>query len=127
MLAYKTNWYGSRLIVIPRFYPSSKTCNTCGSINKDLKLSDRSWVCLNCGVINERDENAAHNIRKCGIEILNTEGSSGINVCGVGVIPQISEAVHDEAGSKRIDDDKSYGTVPRTDKGLDVSLDLASN
>jgi putative transposase len=113
MLEYKTKWYGSKLVVIPRFEPSSKKCNSCGTVNKDLKLSDRTWVCLSCGAINERDENAAKNIRECGIKILNTESSSGINAYGVGVSPQQLEAVHDEVGSKHYLDNKgkSYGTV----------------
>jgi putative transposase len=101
-LEYKTVWYGSRLIKIPRFEPSSKRCSHCGIVNKDLKISDRTWVCLNCGVINERDPNAAHNIRECGIEILATESSSGINACGVGVRLPSLEAVHVEAGRKRV-------------------------
>ena len=102
MLEYKTQWYGSRLIFIPRFEPSSKRCNNCGEINHELKLSDRKWICLNCGAVNERDPNSAHNIRDKGIEILTTESSSGSNACGVGVRPQQLEAVHDESGSKHI-------------------------
>ncbi len=85
-----------------------------------MKLSDRTWVCLECGAINERDPNAAHNIRECGIEILNTESSSGINACGVGVRPQTIEAVHDEAGSKHVLDDQTYGTAQALYLGLKV-------
>lgn len=46
-LEYKCRWYGKELIVIDRFYPSSKTCSRCGWKNKDLKLSDRTFVCKN--------------------------------------------------------------------------------
>ena len=67
MLEYKANWYGRKLIFVDRFYPSSKTCNHCGYINKKLKLSDRQWVCPDCGEIIERDYNAALNIRDEGI------------------------------------------------------------
>ena len=51
-----------RVVLINRFYPSSKTCNKCGYINKDLKLSDRYWYCPKCGTYHDRDKNAAINI-----------------------------------------------------------------
>jgi putative transposase len=102
MLGYKTHWYGSRLLKIPRFYPSSKRCNHCGVVNKELKLSDRTWVCLNCGAVNERDPNAAHNIRECGIGILNTESLSEFQACGVDVRLPKREAIGCEAGIKHI-------------------------
>lgn len=70
MLEYKTNWYGRKLVFVDRFYPSSKTCNHCGYINKKLKLSDRQWVCPDCGEIIERDYNAALNIRDEGIRLI---------------------------------------------------------
>jgi putative transposase len=67
MLEYKCDWYGKNLKVIGRFEPSSKTCNSCGSKNHDLKLSDREWVCKECGEIHDRDINAALNIRNFGL------------------------------------------------------------
>jgi putative transposase len=67
MLEYKCDWYGKNLQVIGRFEPSSKTCNSCGSKNNDLKLSDREWVCQDCGEIHDRDINAALNIRNFGL------------------------------------------------------------
>ena len=70
ILEYKANWYGRKLIFIDRFYPSSKTCNHCGYVNKKLKLSDRQWICPNCGEIIERDYNAALNIRDEGIRLI---------------------------------------------------------
>ena len=70
MLEYKANWYGRKLIFVDRFYPSSKTCNHCGHVNKKLKLSDRQWVCPDCGEIIERDYNAALNIRDEGIRLI---------------------------------------------------------
>lgn len=48
MLQYKAEWNGVNLIRIGRFEPSSKMCS-CGHINKDLKLSDRKWICPCCG------------------------------------------------------------------------------
>lgn len=51
--------------LVPRLYPSSKTCSRCGYIKKDLKLSDRVFECPNCGLIIDRDYNASLNIRDC--------------------------------------------------------------
>ena len=70
MLEYKAKWYGRNLVFVDRFYPSSKTCNHCGYVNKTLKLSDRQWVCPDCGRIIERDYNAALNIRDEGIRLI---------------------------------------------------------
>ena len=66
-LEYKCKWNGIELRIVDRFYPSSKTCHECGSINKGLKLSDREWVCEECGVIHDRDYNASLNLRDCRI------------------------------------------------------------
>ena len=63
MLTYKCEWYGKNLLVIGRFEPSSKTCNNCGYIYKELTLSERSWKCSVCGEVLDRDINAARNIR----------------------------------------------------------------
>lgn len=62
MIEYKAEWYGVNILRVGRFSPSSKTCE-CGKINKDLKLSDRTWQC-ECGKVMERDLNAARNIKK---------------------------------------------------------------
>jgi putative transposase len=62
MLEYKTKWYGSRLVVAPRFYPSSRRCSECGCILPELKLSTRRWACPKCGAIHDRDVNAAINL-----------------------------------------------------------------
>jgi len=59
MLEYKASWYNRRIVFIDRFYPSSKTCNHCGYVNKELTLRDRQWVCPQCGRLIERDYNAA--------------------------------------------------------------------
>ena len=63
MLGYKCEWYGKNLLVIGRFEPSSKTCNSCGHVYKELTLSERSWKCPICGEVLDRDINAAKNIR----------------------------------------------------------------
>jgi len=71
ILKYKANWYNRQVINIDRFYPSSKTCSNCGYINHDLKLSDREWTCLGCGVMHDRDLNAAICIEQEGLKIYN--------------------------------------------------------
>ena len=63
-LAYKTTWYGSRLIVADRFYPSSKTCSACGWVKAKLTLAERTFVCEACGLRLDRDLNAARNLAK---------------------------------------------------------------
>ena len=67
MLEYKADWYGVNILRIGRFEPSSKTC-TCGVINKDLKLSDRTWTCKSCGVTHDRDILAANNIKSFALK-----------------------------------------------------------
>jgi putative transposase len=61
-LTYKCQWYGGELVVHDRFYPSSKTCSTCGKVNDSLSLSDRIFRC-GCGHEQDRDLNAAINLR----------------------------------------------------------------
>lgn len=59
---YKAAWSGGQVLRVDRFFPSSKLCSDCGHKNKNLTLNIRQWVCLNCGVIHDRDTNAAINI-----------------------------------------------------------------
>ena len=65
-LEYKCRWYGRQLIIIDRFYPSSKTCHNCGYIYKGLRLSERDWVCPHCTSLIDRDYNASMNILNAG-------------------------------------------------------------
>jgi len=72
LLNYKCDWYGKELVKVNRFYPSSKTCNCCGWINQNLKLSEREWICK-CGKKHDRDLNASKNILKEGLKIYGKE------------------------------------------------------
>jgi putative transposase len=63
-LDYKTELYRSNLVVVNRFYPSSKTCSQCGNIKADLTLKDRVYKCECCHLEIDRDLNAALNLRK---------------------------------------------------------------
>ena len=73
MLEYKCQWYGVNLVKIDRFAPSSKTCGQCGYVYKGLKLSERSWICPECGTHHDRDFNAACNIKEFGLKALPSE------------------------------------------------------
>jgi putative transposase len=66
MLEYKCNWYGKTMVMINRFFPSSKRCFDCGHIVESLPLSIREWTCPECGASHDRDVNAAHNILAAG-------------------------------------------------------------
>lgn len=66
MLEYKAAWYGREVIAIDRFYPSSKTCSACGSLQASMPLKVREWTCPDCGEVHDRDVNAAKNILAAG-------------------------------------------------------------
>ena len=63
-LVYKTAWYGSELVVADRFYPSSKTCSTCGTVKAKLPLDVREYTCEVCDLVIGRDHNAAINLAR---------------------------------------------------------------
>jgi putative transposase len=73
-LIYKAEWEGKNILRIGKFEPSSKTCNVCGKINKDLKLSDREWICNNCNTKHDRDFLASCNIRDFAFDKQNLIG-----------------------------------------------------
>lgn len=68
-LKYKLCDRGKQFIVVDKWFPSSKMCRFCGTVNKDLKLSDRVWTC-SCGKTLNRDENAAINILNVGLSMV---------------------------------------------------------
>jgi putative transposase len=65
-LEYKCQRYGRQLVLIDRWYPSSKTCSACGHLLAQLSLSIRTWQCPSCGTRHDRDVNAAKNILAAG-------------------------------------------------------------
>ena len=77
MLGYKTEWYGSRFMKAPRFYPSTRMCSWCGGVNPRMDLSEREFGCGMCGLEIDRDENAALNLYD-----LSTGSSPGDDACG---------------------------------------------
>ena len=61
-IEYKAKWYGVQVLLASRWYPSSKTCSECGSVKPLLSLSERTYVCPDCGCVIDRDLNAAKNL-----------------------------------------------------------------
>jgi putative transposase len=88
MLAYKTTWNGGRLVLADRFYPSSKTCSGCGTVKAKLALSERIYQCDSCGLVVDRDVNAALNLLK-----LAANGSESINARGATIRPGMAGRV----------------------------------
>lgn len=69
-IQYKTSWSNIKFIEADRYFPSSKLCSNCGCINKNLKLSDRIYICPECGNVIDRDYQAALNLRAYGENVL---------------------------------------------------------
>ncbi|HUW63290.1 MAG TPA: RNA-guided endonuclease TnpB family protein [Spirochaetia bacterium] len=70
MIEYKAVWYGRTVVIVDRFFASSKLCNVCHEKNAMLTLSDREWKCPLCGTVHNRDRNAAVNLLAEGLRIL---------------------------------------------------------
>ncbi|MFJ9822392.1 RNA-guided endonuclease InsQ/TnpB family protein, partial [Streptomyces sp. NPDC101151] len=80
LLEYKAAWYGRDVVVVDRFFPSSKLCSTCGTLTEKMPLHVRTWTC-DCGTTHDRDVNAAKNLLAVGLTV---------SACGAGVRPQRS-------------------------------------
>ncbi|MEV8208275.1 RNA-guided endonuclease InsQ/TnpB family protein [Streptomyces sp. NPDC079189] len=78
MLEYKCTWYGRNLVAVDRWFPSTKLCSACGTVQDKLPLNVREWTC-GCGATHDRDVNAACNILAAGL---------AVTACGAGVRPQ---------------------------------------
>ena len=72
-LVYIADKKGVKIVFIDKWYPSSKTCSACGTVNESLNLHDRTWQCADCGAIHDRDRNAAINIYRVGASTLEGE------------------------------------------------------
>jgi putative transposase len=81
-LTYKTGWASARLHVADRWFPSSTTCSACGVVKIKLRLSDRTFRCEECGLLLDRDLNAARNLARLVDEV--TGGTSSPS-CGATV------------------------------------------
>jgi putative transposase len=100
MLEYKTDWHGRNLIVVDRWFPSSKLCSACGVLVETMPLKVREWTC-GCGAIHDRDVNAARNILGAGLALA---------ACGAGVRPQRAYALPRQSVVKQEN--------PRATKGI---------
>ena len=94
-MVYKGQWYGCQVMLADRFYPSSKRCSQCGHIQATLDLSERVYICDHCGLVIDRDLNAAINL-----EQLTTGSSPERYACGESVSPGY-QAVLVEAGTEQ--------------------------
>lgn len=72
LLTYKAEWNDKKIVKIDRFFPSSKTCNSCGYINQNLKLDMRKWTCPSCNIKLDRDLNASINILNEGYKLISS-------------------------------------------------------
>ena len=108
-ITYKTRWNGGTTIVADRWFPSSKTCSRCGEVKSKLSLSEREYICHRCGVVVDRDLNAATNLAKLavpksGVSTIDRTGSSpGMGRGGMGKTSSLSGemAPADEASMAR--------------------------
>jgi transposase len=91
MIEYKSNWNDKTIIMIDRFFPSSKMCNKCNYINQDLTLKDREWVCPSCNTLHNRDLNASLNILKQGLKIVDEIDISKKILSGSGIESDIKQ------------------------------------
>ena len=98
-LEYKAKWYNSIVIKIDRYYASSKTCSECKTINKELKLSHRTWTCQSCGITHDRDINAAINIKVEGKEELIKLIQQGL--IDKDLLPLLSEILSDNKNNTK--------------------------
>lgn len=74
-LEYKAAMRGGQVVIADRWFPSSKTCSACGSVQQDMPLSVRQWICPGCGACHDRDLNAARNLATYAV-------SSTVSACG---------------------------------------------
>jgi putative transposase len=117
MLEYKTAWRGGRLLIAGRFYPSSKMCSGCGAVKAKLPLSERSFRCDECGLVLDRDVNAARNLLK-----LAASGAESINARGGTVRPGLAGhvPVKREPGTRQLGE---AGTVPAQAGDCGMTID----
>lgn len=68
-LRYKCEWYGRTLVIVDRFFPSTRRCSACHAKGPKIDVSVRQWTCTECGVAHDRDVNAAVNLRDEGMRL----------------------------------------------------------
>ncbi len=87
-LTYKARWFGAELVVGDRWFASTKTCSRCGKVKRQMRLRERTFNCDGCGLVTDRDRNAAANLaawaeharapdRQAGGRVINAPGGEG--------------------------------------------------
>ncbi|HZU69275.1 MAG TPA: RNA-guided endonuclease TnpB family protein [Ktedonobacteraceae bacterium] len=97
-LTYKAEWHGSHLVTVDRFYPSSKTCSGCGYVKAELSLQERTFICEQCGLVIDRDMNAAINLRDAAVSSIDTQNAYGER--SAGLLNGVGETTLVELGTK---------------------------
>jgi putative transposase len=103
-MQYKKEWFGGKVVLVNRFFPSSRMCSACKHLNTDLELSDREWTCANCGTHHLRDDNAANNIEQEALRLFGSTpvvATSGILARGRDVRPHYAAIPVEASISKR--------------------------
>lgn len=98
-LGYKCAWHGRDFVKVGKFYPSTRTCSCCGHV-QDMPLSVRTYRCPECGMVLDRDQNAARNILAEGMRLLGRDTPEA-KACGEGtspVVASVAQAILVEAG-----------------------------
>lgn len=110
-LEYKAELSGSTVLVVDRFFPSSKTCSLCGHVYEDLTLSKREWECSGCGHEHDRDVNAARNLANVAVGYTETKNAGGEESAGHLVELSLGEVVKlssmKQESSSRVEGGKS--------------------
>ncbi|MGI5175497.1 RNA-guided endonuclease InsQ/TnpB family protein [Dactylosporangium sp. CA-152071] len=110
MLEYKTEWHGRTLVVVDRWFPSSKLCSACGALAARMPLHVRSWTCR-CRQTHDRDVNAARNILAEGLSVI---------ACGGGVRPQ-RESSRTRRSPMKQEPQRATAGIPAFRRGEDVN------
>jgi putative transposase len=104
-LLYKANWYGARVVLADRWEPSSKRCSGCGWLDEELTLSDRTFRCQQCGLVLDRDLNAAINLERLAGSSSDTQNACGGESAGTPRTKRVKLSSRvgkpKEAGTKR--------------------------
>jgi putative transposase len=112
-LEYKSRWYGRTFVKVDRFFPSSKTCSSCGFVLDKIPLSVRNWACPTCGEKHDRDVNAARNLLAAGL---------AVTICG----PDVSQRILRDtlqSGVKQKNSSVKKGTPSPTEESQEMLLD----
>lgn len=118
MLEYKASWKGVELVVVPRGFPSSKTCSGCGFLKTELALSEREFKCESCDLVIDRDTNAAINLARYGRAIAQAaagcaeaQNAGGARSSGRAGSSQFCETACVEAGTVSVEQFAAMGQL----------------